>query len=1046
MKKNMNRLFLLVLMFCTFGMAAAQAPGGKITGTVKSDKDNEPLAGVSILVKGTNQSAITDLSGTFTIKANPGQTLIFTYIGFEPAQIVAKTGKMDILLKETMNSLDELVVIGYGTVRKKVNTGATLQVKGEELQRQTTVTALHALQGSTPGVVITSTSGQPGADVKVTIRGVGSLNGTDPLYIIDGVMGGNISAISNSDIASIDVLKDAASCAIYGAQGSNGVIIVTTKSGKGKAKVSFDSYYGVQNVAKMYELLDASEYATVMNLQNINMGKQALYTDKNAFLSKYGNTNWLDEMFVKDAPMYNANLNVSGGSDVSNYVISLNTTGQDGIVGGHDVSSYQRTTFRVNSEHKLYDNKLTIGEHINYSYVQNSGIGVGGQYNNTLRAAFNTSPLLPMFDDSGNFLNNKESSMYNGTNWKPFNTGEANPYATMMMSTSASSSEQMFGDVYAELEPFKGLKLKTTLGVDIFSGGSRSFTPVYELSMYTYSNNDYASQSMNRSRKWNWENTLTYNLKLGEHAFTVLAGNTVSQFKGEWMYLKNANLTIADYEHAWINNTLNKDITLLSIGGAPNDESMMLSYFGRLIYNYQDKYMFNATFRADGSSRFAANHRWGYFPSFSGGWILSSEDFMRDVTVVDFLKVRASWGQVGNQNTIAWQYVAPIQTSNTNYYFGAGTVENSLISKGATMNANGAYPNRLSNPSLRWEASEQANIGIDAKFLQSKLEMNLDWYNKISRDWLITAPVLATAGADAPVINGGDVHNTGVELSFTWNDHIGDFNYKVNVNGSKNINKVLQIPAEGGRIDGLPNQVYNNSTAAYRRAYEGYPIGYFWGYQTDGIISSADQLAAYKAKVGNNTPQGSLLSLGDVMYKEVLIDGKIDENDKTMIGDPNPDYIFGMSISGSWKKLDFSIVASGTGGNQIFQSYRNWTNQNANYSVDYLNAWNSRNTTSDIPRLTNTSINYQPSDLFVKDGSFLRISNIQVGYDIASLFKWKYLSRCRIYGAVQNAFTFTKYDGMDPEIGFGTDASTSGMDLGYYPRPRIFLAGVNLTF
>jgi len=1042
----MNRLLLLILLLGSFGMAAAQAPSGKITGTVTSEKDNEPLAGVSILVKGSTISAITDLNGVFNIKANVGQTLVFTYIGFESNQVVVQSVKMEIQLKESVNTLDELVVIGYGTIRKKVNTGATLQIKGEELQKQTTISALHALQGSTPGVVITSTSGQPGASVKVTIRGMGTLNGTDPLYIIDGVMGGNISAISNSDIASIDVLKDAASCAIYGAQGANGVIIVTTKTGKGKSKVSFDSYYGVQNVAKKYDLLDASEYATVMNLQNINMGKAALYTDKNTYLSKWANTNWLDEMFVANAPMYNMNLSVSGSSDVSSHLISFNRTGQDGIVGGHDVSSYERTTFRVNNDHKLYDGKLTVGEHLNYSYVQNAGIGVGGLYNNTLRAAFNTSPFLPMLDDNGNYLNNKTTSTYHGVAWTPFNPGEANPYASMMMSTSGSSSTQFFGDVYAELEPIKGLKVKTTLGIDMYAGQSRSYTPVYELSMYSYSNNNYASQSMNDSRKWNWENTVTYQKTFGDHNLTLLAGNTISEYQGEWQYVRNANLTIADYEHAWIDNTLNRDITLLSFNGAPNNESKMMSYFGRFIYNYQDKYMINGILRADGSSRFAAGHRWGYFPSIQVGWVATSEEFMNGITAIDFLKFRGSFGQVGNQNTAPWQYVAPINTANTYYYFGAGTLQNSLTSKGATINVSGAYPSRLSNPNLRWEASEQANIGFDAKFLHSKLDMSFDWYSKISRDWLIQAPVLATAGADAPYINGGDVHNTGVELSFTWNDQVGDFNYKINVNGSKNKNIVRDIPTADGIIYGTSNEIYANAPAVYRRAQEGYPIGYFWGYQTDGIIRSADQLAAYKSKVGNNTPQGSLLSLGDVMYKEVVVDGKIDENDKTMIGDPNPDYVFGLNASCNWKNLDFSIVASGTAGNQIFQSYRNWTSQYSNYSTSILNAWNSRNTTSNIPRLTTSNLNYQPSDLFVKDGSFLRISSIQLGYDISSLLKWKYLSKCRIYGAVQNAFTFTKYDGMDPEIGYGTDASTSGMDLGYYPRPRIFIAGVNLTF
>jgi TonB-dependent starch-binding outer membrane protein SusC len=1048
--RNIGHLFdkhyLLVWMLCTFGVAAAQNTGGRITGSVVSDKDGEPLTGVSILVKGTSKSAITDMNGNFSVNANAGQTIVFTFIGFEKLQATVTADKMNVRMKEAINTLDELVVIGYGTQRKKVNTGATLQIKGEELERQTTVSALHALQGSTPGVLITSTSGQPGASVNVTIRGKGTLTGANPLYIIDGVMGGDINSLSNSDIASIDVLKDAASCAIYGAQASNGVVIVTTKSGVGKARVSFESYYGVQNLAKKYEMLDASQYATVMNLQNINMGKAALYTDKTAFISKYADTDWLDEIFVEDAPIYSLNVGINGSSETSAYSMSVARTGQDGIVGGHDISSYERTNFRINSNHKLYDNKLTIGEHLNFVYINDHGIDVGGLYFNSLRAAFNTSPFLPMFDDNGNYLNNETGSTYNSTTWTPWFTGESNPYASMAISTKRSSSQRLFGDIYAELELLKGVKLKTSFGLNVYTGGSRSFTPVYELSMYTYNNKDFATQSLNRNRKWNWDNTLTYSRKLGDHGFTALIGMSMEEYQGEKMYIKNTDLVIADYEHAWIDNTTNTDIALFKYEGYPEEESMMMSYFGRLNYNFQEKYLFNATIRADGSSRFAASNRWGYFPSFSGGWILSSEDFMTDVTTIDFLKIRGSWGQVGNQNIKAWQYVAPITTADTYYYFGSGISENSLYSAGAAVDVVGAYPSRLSNPELKWETSEQTNVGFDAKLLSSRLDVSIEWYSKVSRDWLIQSPVLATAGADAPYINGGDVHNSGVELALIWNDRMGDFSYKVGINGSYNKNVVRDIPNSDGIIYGLANEIYSNAPAAYRKAEEGYPIGYFWGYQTDGIISTAEELAAYKAQFGNNTPQGSLIALGDVKYKEVQVDNKINENDKTMIGDPNPDYIFGFSLSGNWKGLDFSVIANGTAGNQIFQSYRNWSSQYSNYSTTILEAWNTRNTESSVPRLTTTNLNYQASDLFVQDGSFLRISNIQLGYDIAPLFHLKYLSKCRIYAAVQNALTISKYDGMDPEIGYGTDESTSGFDLGYYPRPRIVLAGVNITF
>lgn len=1052
------RCSLTVLMLIMIGWTqptVAQTNAMTVSGTVISEADRAPLVGVTVRVKTANVGTVTDLNGAFSIQTAMGQSLIFSYIGHKTKEVTVIETSMQVVLEESDKTLDEVVVIGYGTIKKKLNTGATVQVKGDDLLRQNTSNPLHALQGSTPGVQITSTSGQPGKGVNVTIRGLGSIYGGNPIYIVDGVQTGDISYLNNNDIATIDVLKDAASAAIYGAQASNGVVLITTKSGtKGKGQVTFDAYYGIQNLAnKRLDLLDAGQYATMMNEQAVNSGKPRLYSDKSTFLAKYGNTDWLDAIVVDNAPTYNYSLGFNGGSDNHLYAMSLGLTGQDGIIGGHDVSNYQRMTFKANNEYSMMDGLLKVGEHLTFMNSNNTGINEGGIYSGSpIRASLGTSPFLPMFDDNGEYLNNSpKSSYYNGAVWVPWAEGEANPYATMNMGESHGNNIRLLGDVYAELKPIKGLTLKTVFGLETYANSSRAFMPVYKLSAYTYNNNDYATQNLSKGRTWSWENTASYAMTLGDHAFSALVGTSLREYQGEWMYTRNADLIIADYDHAWINDATNVSATnLWDFQGGPSDESMMMSYFGRLNYNYKETYLLNLTLRADGSSHFAKGHRWGYFPSFSAGWVMTNEAFMEDLTWLDFLKARASWGQVGNQNISAWQYLATVQTSNTYYYYGAGVPQGSLIAPGSKINQVGAFPNQLANEELKWETSEQTNIGFDARLLRSRLGVNLDLYSKVTKDWLIKAPVLATTGADAPFINGGDVTNKGIELALSWNDRIGDFTYNAAINGSYNKNTVGNIPTQDGIIHGESNEAYNNAEAIYRRAQEGYPIGYFWGWQTDGILQDNAEVTSYVASLGgnpSNTLQGRNIAPGDVRFVDRDKNGKIEEADKTMIGSPHPDFTFGLSFGCSWKNIDFSIMANGMAGNEIFQSYRDYSSKYANFSTDILGRWHGKGTSNSLPRLTEGNYNYRISDLFVKKGDFLRISNIQVGYDFAKeLVKWKYLSQLRFYVAVQNAFILSAYNGMDPEIGYGTDSSNSGIDLGYYPRPRTLLAGVNITF
>jgi TonB-linked SusC/RagA family outer membrane protein len=453
--------------------------------------------------------------------------------------------------------------------------------------------------------------------------------------------------------------------------------------------------------------------------------------------------------------------------------------------------------------------------------------------------------------------------------------------------------------------------------------------------------------------------------------------------------------------------------------------------------------MINATLRADGSSRFASGNRFGYFPSVSAGWTISNEKFMESTkSWLDFLKIRVSWGQVGNQNIDNYQYLAPIKNTNTHYLFGSGYSDSDAADQ---LGKNwGAYPSRLANADLTWETSEQTNIGFDARLLQSRLGVNFDFYVKNTKDWLVQAPILATVGAGAPYINGGSVKNTGVELALTWNDQIGkDFTYNIGVNGSYNKNKVGEIPNEDGIIHGSSNQLYDNSPEFYR-AENGKAIGYFWGYKTDGLFQNQQEINDWIA-AGNGILQSDVQP-GDVRYVDVNHDGVIDDNDKVDLGNGMPDFTFGFNLGFTYKNFDFSVVASGAAGQQIVQSYRGQTNKYANYTTRILDRWTGEGTSYTIPRVTEQNINWQFSDLYVQDGDYLRISNITLGYDFAKLIHCKAISQCRLYAQVQNAFTFTKYDGMDPEIGYGTDSWASGIDVGYYPRPRTFLVGVNLKF
>lgn len=1051
MKKVYQHFSIVSLMLCLLAAPLYAQQRVTVTGTIK-DAAGEPIPGVSVLVKGTNLGASTDEQGKFTLQASESDVLVISFIGYKTIERqVGNQTVFDIALEEDLATLDEVVVVGYGEQKKKLVTGANLQVAGETLQKQNQINPLQALQGQAAGVNIMSTSGQPGSDMKVVIRGIGTTGNSGPLYVIDGIPGGDIAILNPGDIVSIDVLKDAASAAIYGSQASNGVVLVTTRSGgKGKGQVTFDMYTGWQNVNRKVDLLNAEEYKVIMNEQALNSGSAPIDFSS---MQNLADTRWMDYMFKDNARTNNYNLGVNGSSETSSYSFSFNYLDQEGIVGGKGVSYYERYGARLNSEHKLYNNILKVGQHLNFNYIMNNGVNVGNQYNNTLRGAFVTSPLSPVYSD-----NNEFDSPFNDTSTSDWFNGDGNPYGSMMTNTNnKNNAQRLLADVYAELEPVQNLKIKSVVGFNYYASDYRSFTPLYKFSIYNQNiANTTTSQSMSSGHTLTFINTATYDFNIGEnHAFSAMLGMESQRSQGTNLSASNWNLLsqFNDFSHAYLSNSIGKAyidadgnvVETRQVGGGPSNDYRRASYFGRVSYNFKEKYIVNATLRRDGSSRFARGNRWGMFPSVSAGWILTYEDFYSSTPVskvLEFFKLRASWGQVGNQDIGDFQFTAPINTS-TNFSSSNPAAFYTFGTSG--LNVAGAYPSRLANLELKWETSVQTNIGFDARLLNNRLDVAFDYYSKKSKDWLVTPPILATVGTqESPFINGGNVKNTGVELALNWSDKLlGEINYRIGVNGAYNKNKVGSIPTEDGMIHGSLNMLYDNSGEFYR-AQNGYAIGYFWGYKTAGIFQNQEEIDAWR-EAGHGILQPNVKP-GDVRYVDVVPDGVIDSKDKVNLGNGMPKVTLGFNIGADYKGFDFSLSAYGMIGNKIVQSYRNHSNKQANYTSAILQRWTGEGTSNRIPRVTETNVNWEFSDLYVQDGDFLRIANVSIGYDLARLIQWKSLSQLRVYAQGQNLFTFTKYDGMDPEIGYGTQGWVSGIDLGYYPRPRIVMLGVNVKF
>ena len=1047
----------------------------KITGTVVDASG--PVIGASVVEKGkSGNGVITDFDGNFSLTVSPGATLVISYIGYETQEIkVGNQSTLSITLKEDNAQLDEVVVVGYGTQKKKLVTGATVQVKGEDIAKLNTTNALTAMQSSTPGVQITQSSSQPGKGFKVNIRGVGTIGTSSPLLIIDGINAGTaddgLNGLNPNDIESIDVLKDAASAAIYGARAANGVILVTTKQGKaGKIQIQYDGYVGWSNAYKVPGTVNAQQYMQLINETNFNTYGTATNWSSivpQAVLDRvnqgWEGTDWFKEYENKNALQFSHAVTLTGGSENSKFSMSLNYSSNQGIMGGADLSSdYKRYGGRINSEHILLKAKdhsiITIGENVSYWYHKSHDLAESNGYWNIMQAAYIASPLVEPYDANGNLTSYK-------------NNGAG--YSTMIYSNplnhflnggyNSINQNRDFGvgaTFYWIIEPIKNLKYRGQFNTGFSASNNRSISLPYSASSTSSSANYAMNMGEYESSSFTLENTLSYVLpKLGKHNIDVLVGQSIE--RSNWSSGMNMSFTVSEENlNSLVRNGWDYNIPanyetqyMTGHGGYDNPtQGSIASFFGRLNWNYDEKYMATAIIRADGSSNFARGKRWGYFPSFSAGWVITNENFMESTKGwLDFLKFRASWGQNGNCNISNFYYLSNIAFSPTDYAdYGykfssdmTGTVDSNIYQTGA-------YAKNAPNPDVTWETSEQINVGLDARFISGKLGLNFDWYVKKTKDWLLQAPMNEVLGyEESAMINGGDVKNTGLEIALTWRDQVSkDFSYHANLNVATNKNKVTRIANDQGLINGQTKALFENSSYV-SRVQEGHAIGYFYGMSYSGIWQNQQQIDDAKA-AGKAVLDGAVP--GDPIWDDFDNDGVIDyDNDRHEIGNPHPDVTLGVSLGCEWKGFDFGITGSGAFGMQVMQCYRTalLANQYNSYTVDAFDRWHGEGTSNKYPRLTVGQIADQwVSTRYMQNADYFKIQNVTLGYNFNKLWKNSPFSQLRLYVQAQNLYTFTGYTGVDPEVGSsgGKDSWARGIDVGLYPSARTFVVGASIKF
>ncbi len=1021
-----------LFLCCLFALSATAQIS--VSGTVQDGTNNEPLIGATILIKGTSIGTSTDYDGTFTINANsPNDTLEIAYVGYAD-YLFPLDGQIQVIIDMGVaaNDLDEVVVVGYGTQKKREVTGATSKVSAEEIKKTPILRIEQALQGRTPGVQVTNTSGQPGEEPTVRVRGTGTTGNARPLYVVDGlVLNGGIDFLNPGDIESIDVLRDASTAGIYGARAANGVILITTKSGKqGRLSLNYSNYYGLQNATKKIDMLNADEYRILMNEGARNAGLSEPF-DLNEIPAN--DTDWQKALFMKNAPMVNHQIGFSGGNEKSSFASSFSYFSQQGIIGGPK-SQFDRFTARLNSNHEVKP-FLRVGNNITYTHLVRRAVGSNTSFNGPFSSALNMDPLTPVFetdaDKLGQYPYNAEP-VVEDDNDNLYGISEllvggevVNPLALLETNTAETRVDKIVGNVYAELEPIKGLKARTSFGIDHAFVLNDSYRPLFFLNG---AQNNTIKTSVNkgidRYFTWQWENTLSYEKQFDQHKVAALVGTTARVNSFENLTGFNADVPILDPDNVYLNQA--QDTVWMASGGA--SRGAIASVFGRLTYNFANKYTLTGVVRRDGSHIFGPDNRFGIFPSVGAAWILSDEPFMKSLPFLESLKVHASWGVNGNDRIAPFAFLSTLDQTRR-YTFGSGSVI-------------GISPFSLENPEVKWESTSQTSIGFDAGLFKNRLQVTADYFIKNTEGLLERISIPSHVGNVGPFVNAGSVRNSGVELSLLWKNASGKWRYDIGVNGAYNINEMTFIANDEKVINGASWAIAGTVT----RAQEGLPIAYFWGYQTAGVFQNDSEVFSHINSDGQLLQPQAVP--GDVRFVDVNGDGTIDADDRTVIGNPTPDWTFGLTNNISYGDFDFSMFWQGAAGNQIFNGTQRQDLRYTNRTTKILERWTGEGTSNSIPRYTwiDTNNNYRVSDLYIEDGSYLRLKNLQLGYNFQPSFLEKLkATQWRVYVSAENLLTITNYTGVDPEIG-AQSSFDIGIDRAVYPQARTYRIGTSITF
>ena len=1059
-------LFLLMLGLSFPWMLLAQTY--PISGVVTSSGDGEALIGVSVMIKGTTIGSATDANGAFQLNARPSDVLVFSYLGHTTKEItVGSTRNFQVTLDEDLRALSEVVVIGYGVQKKSLVSGAIAKVTATELEKAMPTRLEDVLNGKVAGLTIMSNNGQPGAESAVYVRGIGTTGTANPLYIVDGIqIDGNISFLNPADIASIEVLKDAASAAIYGTRGANGVIMVTTKTGtKGKAALNYNFNMGWQNPWKKAELLNAQEYMTLINEMAINDGGSPRYSTSE--IANAQTTDWQDAVFNYNAPIVNHGVNVSGGNENSTYSISYGYLKQDGIVGGnYGKSNLERHNFRINNSFNAYEaknrnflDKITVGVSMSYTRNENTNIEGNSEWGSPLGSALSFAPNLPIYavDPEATLalqpyaIKDKDGRVYTIPTGGYQEIG--NPVAMIdnKRQYRLNFEDVFVGGVWADLQIMKGLKFRSSYSIDMSFWGNRGYNlPYFIASQGKYINKiEDADVFDERNRRFFWqtENYLSYDNTFAEkHNVQLVLGQSASKSAKSQLGGSRKQPNYDDPDMMWLNNTANNPAGFNVYGniGDVNFYSLA-SYFGRINYNYEERYIFSASFRRDGSSRFGPDSKWGIFPAVSVAWNILNEPYINNYpNWLSLAKLRFSWGRNGNDRIGELRYQTNYSRGSAHDYYFNGGYDPATRTWGGTL-TQGLQPGSLENRLLHWEQSEQTNFGLDAAFLKGGLTFIFDYFTKKTIGMLQTAIIPPSTGQGAPIANVGDMENKGVEFEIDYKGKISDFNWNVALNASYVKTTLIKY----GNASGIQSNMESNGAAGvgeYMRGSNGEVYPYFYGLKTNGLFQNFDEINNYtwtNPETGKTNLIQPQARPGDIRYVDMNDDGKISSDDKTKIGKPMPDWVFGITLGANWKGFDLNLFFKSAIGFDIYNFAQRGDIAAQNRPGWVLDRWHGEGTSTRVPRMTSTNPNgnYQSSDLYLEDGSFLRLKTAQLGYTLpASITQMLYIQKLRVFLSAHNLLTFTGYRGFDIEMG------SHSVDRGVYPQSRTIAVGANITF